>query len=173
MIKSLKLALESGVDHEQATKEIAESLVGNTQLKELRFQIRRLPELEWFEKFDRLLCDASSIQSISNSNHTLERISLHGAGNKRCKLSPFAVQCLILNENKDKAIVIRDKIRRYYFVGKFDVAQFSTMAVSAIPEMMSHIQGKSKGKSKLSAMYRLLRGIPELRNFLERKSDNE
>jgi hypothetical protein len=61
--------------------------------------------------------------------------------------------------------VIRDKIRQLYFVGEFDVSPFSDMAVSVLPEVVSHIEGKDK----LSAIYRLLQGrLPDLCNPSDR-----
>lgn len=149
------------VDSEQVMIEITESLVGNTTLQSLTIGNVRSTGQGCFEK---LLCDTSSIQSISNSNHTLERIHLHGA-NKRYELSPFAEKCLALNRNQEKVKVIRDKIRHFYLVCEFDVTPFSSMTVSVLPEAMSQIQAIVQEENKLSAMYRLLRGIPELCNI--------
>jgi hypothetical protein len=60
--------------------------------------------------------------------------------------------------------VIRKKILRYYFVGEFDVSSLSSMAVSVLPEVISQINGKDK----LSAIYRLLKCIPDLCNVSDR-----
>jgi hypothetical protein len=53
---------------------------------------------------------------------------------------------------------------RFYFVGEFDVSPFSNMVVSILPEVVSQIESTDE----LSAIYRLLRYIPELSNVSER-----
>jgi hypothetical protein len=103
---------------------------------------------------DRLLCDVVSIETIENSNHTLENISVSGH-----VLSPFAKQCLELNKNENKAQVVH-KIRQFYFTGGFDLSPFSNMVASVLPEVVSKIDGKEK----LSVIYRLLRCFPDLWN---------
>lgn len=56
--------------------------------------------------------------------------------------------------------MIRNKILRFYFVGEFDVSPFMKMPLSALPKVISQIEGNAKQ----SAMYRLLKNIPELCN---------
>jgi hypothetical protein len=173
LVRDLKLTFRRYVNRQQAVREITESLVENTTLKALEFDAVRSHERDGFD-FEKLLCDASSIQSISNSNHTLERISLLSRDftpdeAHRYELSPFTEQCLVFNQNDDKDKVIRDKISHFYFVGEFDVAPFSSMAVSVLPEVVSQIQGAKK----LSAIYRLLQLIPELCSGSERKCSHQ
>jgi hypothetical protein len=56
---------------------IFSNLVGNKHLKELT--IMNCPHLDGvFFSIEKLLCDISSIERISNSNHTLESILLGG-----------------------------------------------------------------------------------------------
>lgn len=98
------------------------------------------------------------------SNHTLECIKI-----PCLVLSTLAEECLVLNENGNKMKVIRDKILRFYFVGDFDVSQFSNLALSVLPDVVSQIEGKEK----LSAMYRFLQHIPELCNVSGRVSSEE
>lgn len=78
----------------------------------------------------------------------------------------MATKCLVINENEDKAKVIRDKILLFYFDGDSDPSPFSSMALSVLPEVMSQI----RGKNEQSALYRLLRCIPELSNVSSRAS---
>jgi hypothetical protein len=144
-------------DGEQAWRDILAGLVGNSHLQELWMY----NFLRGMNRFDKLLCDISSIESISNSNHTLEWIVTSDINP-----SLFTRQCLALNKNTNKAKVIRDKILGLYFVGEFDLSPFSTMALSVIPEIMSQIQAKDK----ISAIYRLLRCLPELCNVSGRVS---
>jgi hypothetical protein len=69
ILKDLQVncAPSSSFDAEHAGRSISESLAGNTHLKMLQTNLR-------FDR-DKILCDTSSIESISNSNHTLESIS--------------------------------------------------------------------------------------------------
>jgi hypothetical protein len=83
-------------------------------------------------------------------------------------MSAMLKHCLKLNMYPDKGFVIRRKIFCYYFVGEFDVSPFIEMPLSAMPEIMSHIQGDDRQ----SAIYRLLRLIPELGNVSERNYNN-
>jgi hypothetical protein len=62
----------SSPDVEQALRDISASLVRNTCLRSL--EIIRCRDLRELDCFDKLLCGTSSIETISNSNHTLENI---------------------------------------------------------------------------------------------------
>jgi hypothetical protein len=68
-----------------------------------------------------------------------------------------------------KSKVVQDKIRRFYFVGDFDVSPFASMRLSFLPKVVSQI----KGEGKQSAVYRLLRCIPELHSVSERKYSHQ
>jgi hypothetical protein len=129
-------------------------------------------ELDCFD-CEKLLCDASSIEGITNSNHTLEDISIFGEGRSgiptRDPLPTLAEQCLVLNKEVDKAKLIRNKILRFYFVGEFDVSPFVNMPVSVFPEVTSRIEGDDQQ----SAIYRLLQRIPELCTVSDRVSSEQ
>jgi hypothetical protein len=144
---------------EQATRDmnILGCMVENNHLKQLSIYGPDSHVCWDGNKFDGLLCDVTSIESISsNSNHTLECICI---GNHQ-PLSTFTKKCLLLNKNRDKAKVIRKKIFQVFFVGDFDLSPFACMAVSVLPEVVSRI----KGREKLSAIYRLLQCMPDLRD---------
>ncbi|KAL7510915.1 hypothetical protein ACHAXN_008776 [Cyclotella atomus] len=140
-------------DERVAASEITASLVGNTKLKDLVICFLSLGG-EDMKCFDKLLCDVSSIESIcSNSNHTLEKIEQPG-------LSSFVKECLELNKNNNKQEVARNKVLQYYFIGEFDVAPFANMPLSVVPEVM----GQDKIRNRHSAIFRLLKCIPDLCN---------
>jgi hypothetical protein len=148
-------AIANRLDAQQVFREISESLVGNTSLKDLRIWSMRA--FNWVG-IEKLLCNASTIRGIYNSNHTLEEIkNFHS-------LSKLTRQYLLLNENADKTKVIRNKILGFYFVGEFDLSPFSGMAVSVLPEVMIQIAEEHKH----SAIYRLLQQIPDLCNVSNR-----
>lgn len=104
--------------------------------------------------FHKLLCDPTSIESIYSSNHTLEDIKVDS------RHSRFLDELLRHNWSSDKSWVARNKILKYYFVGDFDVAPFTNLPVSVIPEIISQI----RSDTKQFAIFRLLKCIPELSN---------
>jgi hypothetical protein len=147
---------------DEAMRNITTSLVGNTHLKWL-YICGLHHDRVCFDCFDWLLCDTSSINRIVSSNHTLKRLDVEYFVPK---LSILAEQCLLINENDDESEVIRNKILRFYFAGSFDVSPFSRMAISVLPEVMSQIAEENQP----SAIYRLLKSIPELCNISDRAS---
>lgn len=114
-----------------------------------------------------LLCDSSSIQSIYNSNHTIEEVEKYTDHDEE-ELAMAVRCCLELNKNPNKEQVIRNKILRYYFAGAFDLSPFVTMPVSVLPKVMSEIGGDEINRQ--SAIFRLLKGLPELCNMSGRAS---
>jgi hypothetical protein len=98
----------------------------------------------------KLLCDPTSIKSICNSNHTQEDVDPSE--------SKYLFDLLKLNSNVDKAKVASNKILKYYFVGDFGVTPFENMPVSVVREVICWI----KLGTKLSAIFRLLKFIPQL-----------
>jgi hypothetical protein len=164
VLRKLDIDLEHNLGiQDEAVRNIAASLRDNTHLKELKFHEVDVRTLRSYGNthFDRLLCDASSIDSIVNSNHVLEVIY-----HERREFSPFTEQCMLLNRNPDKNKVIRDKILGFYCVGEFSVSPFSGMAVSVLPKVLSQFGGNCN----LSAIYRLLQCIPDLCNVSDRES---
>lgn len=103
--------LNNEVRHE-CMRQVISSLSGNTNLKSLEFGgIRQFGDE--FEYIYNLLCNATSIRSIYNSNHTVERIT--GGG-----WQPFLMKYLKLNRNDDKVQVVCNKILECYFIGDFN-----------------------------------------------------
>eukprot|EP00956_Cyclotella_meneghiniana_P032824 scaffold91661_cov75-Cyclotella_meneghiniana.AAC.2 len=108
----------------------------------------------------KLLCDNTSIEHIYNSNHTLEEFS---PLNLRMFPGEYILKDLLeLNTNTNKEKVIRTKIARYYFVGDFDLSPFVNTKISVLPNVLAMIEGDTN--SRRSAIFRLLRSIPDLCN---------
>eukprot|EP00956_Cyclotella_meneghiniana_P001451 scaffold1607_cov54-Cyclotella_meneghiniana.AAC.2 len=160
---------------------IAAGLASNTKL-----QILRLWSFEGdLNPIAKALCGASSIEGIQASNHTLQEIAGREGGIPVLRgIPPGAViftmpsmiaTCLKLNKNANKEEVIRKKIARYYFTGKFDISPFTKMSVSVLPEVLSLIEGDNIYQQ--SAIFRMLKSIPELCNvssrYVRRAGDNE
>jgi hypothetical protein len=140
-------------------REVTSVLTNNTKLIGLRLKWWReqMSDIA-YDYFKKLICDQSSIESIYNSNHTLEELILGDS----CAL--WIYELSRLNNNKDKAQVVRNKILKYYFVGDFDVMPFTNMPVSVVPEVICRIRSDTK-QSLQSAIFRLLNCIPELSNM--------
>ena len=126
-------------------------MASNTTLKKLLLSNNDLET----SKFERLLCNTSSIEAIHNSNHTLQQIEPYPC--------PFLKDYLELNKDTNKDKVIRTKIARYYFRGEFDISQFVNMNVKLLPKVMAMIEGDDI--SRRDAIYHLLKSIPDLCTF--------
>jgi hypothetical protein len=143
---------EEDFDHRLALSEIEASLVHNVKLKSLYLSIPIQVE------FDTLLCNSTSLNGIVNSNHTLETIWFHQ--------SAIARECLELNKNQNKTQVVQNKIMHFYFVGSFDLAPFASMPLSVLTKVISVGQ---EMRNKQTAIFELLRGLPELCNVSSRR----
>lgn len=113
------------------------------------------------EFLSSVLCDPSSIESIRNSNHTIEQIQCspeHIWNNEEGILIGDLVE---LNKNPNKEQVSRIKILRYYFAGEFIISPFSTMSASVLPNIMSVTRGyqRSRQSGNLRAIARLARVV--------------
>jgi len=115
----------------------------------------------------KALCDASSIEGIHASNHTLQNM-FHKRGDTETipTLPEMITTCLELNKNANKDEVIRAKIARFYFIGNFDISPFSNMSLSVVPEVLNLITGDDIYQQ--SAIFRMLKTIPELCNVSSR-----
>ena len=131
----------------------------------------------FFTSAQTLLCDTTSIESICLSNHTL--IELQPFPESEVRFDVFSeqevkfgiiVDSLRLNRNSNKNRVIREKISRYYFVGNFDVSPFVKLPVSVVPSVLGMIKGKKLDRQ--SAIFRLLKSIPDLCNVVSRVNIN-
>ena len=113
---------------------IAAGLAGNTT-----FQILSLlgyGEVD-LSPIAKALCNTSSIEGIHVSNHTLQKLSTWDMPT----LPKMIKACLKLNKNTNKdEEIIRKKISRYYFVGKFSISLFAKMPVSVLPEVLRLIK---------------------------------
>ena len=162
--------------------QVIDGLSGNKKVKVMDFYIRGesggTNEFygEVSNQMRHLVCNTSSIEGIINSNHTLGR----SQGNL-CPIAslmgcPVAIKstlakCLELNQHEDKQFVIRQKITKYYFKEEFNVAPFEKMNISLIPEVMCIIG--EDDKDQWSAIYRLLKTIPNLCNPSRRNDEEE
>jgi hypothetical protein len=163
-----------------AIREIAASLVGNTKLIELGLGLTC--PLSWavVDEFNTMLCNASSIEDICNSNHTLEKIDIDSF----CRTDNFygtfhrinnhllerTREYLKINENENKQKVIQNKLIQYFFVESFDVTPFAKMPFSVLARLISCGVGMS---NQLHFIFCLLRNIPDfVSNVSSRSAKN-
>ena len=151
-------------------RELADSLRGNTSVRTL-FLSLHCPNLDAMENellgkkvracFGKLLCDTSSIDSIIRSNHSLVSIQVyfHRYG---------YAKWVDLNCSRNKRVVVRRKIFKFYFDGEFSVVPFQNMALSVLPLIMTQIRRDHREPTasddtyQLSAVFRMMRSIPGL-----------
>jgi len=160
-----ELQVDGTISKEQLSR-IAAALVSNASLKKLN-----LPNEGYLRGFEgdlspmtKSLCDASSIERICASNHTLQEVFPVRS------ICAIVWDCLRLNKNANKDEVIRKKIAMYYFVRDFDISPFAKMPLSLLPEVLSMIRkGNFERESMIqSAIFRILKCIPELCNVSSR-----
>ena len=145
---------------EEGLSIVAAGLAKNSTLKLLTLAYRG----SW-DAISKVFCDASSIESIYSSNHTLEAIGNRGT------IPPVIADYLSLNRIPNKQEVIRMKIFRYYFVGDFDITPFAQMPLSVLPQVLGMIQCSDDEDRRL-ALFRLARYIPDLCNVSSRVRRN-
>ena len=147
---------------------IGQALVNNKTLKRLVLRWDRMNNIS-LEPLCSLVCNTSTIESIQNSNHYLHKMRIGAWRRGACNQLPQMLEeNLKLNKNSDKEAVIRQKIRQYYFNEEFDVSPFINMPLSVLPEVIGIIGGDYS--TRQSAIFRLLKNIPELCNVSSRCS---
>lgn len=151
---------------------IADALVDNKTLEELTILSPQIQHWE-IDSFGSTLCNASSIETMVHSNHTLQKLIIQEVADKTVTvlLPKFINTCLELNSNANKDEVIRSKIAIFYFVGDFDVSSFVGMPISLVPTVMGLIEGSDTNRQ--SAIFRLLKNLPELCNVSSRDAGSE
>eukprot|EP00956_Cyclotella_meneghiniana_P040620 scaffold200815_cov53-Cyclotella_meneghiniana.AAC.3 len=127
------------LDSIEGVSTIAAGLTNNTSLETLRSCGHGVD----LSPIAKALCDASSIESIHASNHTLQLMwhTRRYTDIGMPTLPNMIRTCLKLNKNANKDEVIRKKIARYYFIGEFDISPFANMPVSVLPEVLGLIEG--------------------------------
>jgi len=128
-----------------------------------------ITERGW-EAVSNILCNKTSIMETYNSNHTLHRL-----GDKDyydvAEFPDDLVLLLELNENEDKTEVARQKILQTHFSGSDTTSKMQVllgMELEMIPAAIAwmgrptHNDWKGTNVSGLSAMFNLMRRLPDL-----------
>jgi len=135
---------------------ISNALSNNTRLTFLDIECNsEYVTSDGWDAIANLLCNKTSINSIFNSNHTIQFIN-----------SPrdhsLIESCLRLNRNEDidKVEVARRKIIQYYFDnGNKNIEEIVDMELSLLPHAL---EWSSRNDTGFSLLYRLLCGMPFL-----------
>eukprot|EP00956_Cyclotella_meneghiniana_P035219 scaffold112761_cov46-Cyclotella_meneghiniana.AAC.3 len=106
------------------------------------------------------------VESIINSNHTLEEFDFHPDRHRARALPRDSIKLLTdllnVNSNQDKNAVIRTKFSRYYFHGDFDVSCFKGMQPSVFPRLLALIVKENQ----FNTIYNLLRDSPGIQHVV-------
>ena len=110
------------------------------------------------ERLIGVLCDTSSVDSICQSNHTLREFVCNSSDDT---VGPSELRSLLeMNEDEDKALVVRKKLLTYFFSDVDNIGPvFGRMATTILPNAMEWI-----GRDRLgySAMFEFCRSVPAL-----------
>ena len=168
-----KLELDGRNINDEVMVSVANALVNNASLEEVDWCGSDSVTKRGWSAIETTLCNKTSIETICNSNHTLNRMH-HGAS---------AVDKLTgLNAGTNKAEVARQKIIRYYFLeGKgSNLHEIMGMDLEVLPHVLEcfckqeiEVQKdrgskRSNGKytikvgSGFELLYRVARGMPSL-----------
>jgi hypothetical protein len=144
------------IDDEVAVA-VANASRGNETLKDLYFGgdgQRNITAVGWRE-FVRSLCDVSSMNSIRESNHTLERLAFRGVE----QLPHNLALLLKMNAVGNKILVAGTKI-----ISLLKLEHIMDMEVKVLPRAISWIGNKHRGQisRRYSRLYELIRNKPSL-----------
>ena len=159
-----KLNLNGNPINDAGCRIIAESLRINRRLRCLLCFNMEITT-QGFASFIPVVCDASSIESTLNSNHTIEQVN--PSGDKRVPLE--LVKLIFMNRDMDKTIVAKMKVLRSHFSGNFDLTAIAGLDAKALPYLLAwfgrlrrECSNFEEEQMYLSALYRITRHNPEI-----------
>lgn len=139
----------------------------NNSLKRLTLSRNQGLSSEGLDSFFHTFCDTTSIESIRQSNHTLQTIYMllnlgmpghqGGTGTKACDAVTLWLRG---NKSNDKEYAIRQKIINFYFKNEsggprdFDVSPLANLSVSVLPEVINLVEGNKLEKT--NAIFRFV-----------------
>jgi Ran GTPase-activating protein (RanGAP) involved in mRNA processing and transport len=166
-LASLRLGYESDDDvenrmNDEAVLSFIAAISHNTSLVELNIGDVENVSQSSLDALVDSLCDKTSIASVCNSNHTLS-IFQYTCDDETDHPSELD-SLLELNENKDKAEVVREKMLTSSVINEGTVGyEFGSTPVAVFPSLMEWI-----GRDRLgySAMHCLVQSFPSLLGHL-------
>ena len=150
-------------DVERAEDELLAGLTQNSNMKVLRVSnLFKEDAARACTKIKNMLCNTTSLESVRQSNHTLEKIN---SGHFENELQ--ANKYLELNKIFNKRKVVQTKLMKYYFSRHVDVLSQdqTTNPIRPIANMPHGLLAEILGidvPGKQSAVFNILKCIPEL-----------
>jgi len=155
VLENLNLSDNTNINDEVVIG-FANALINNKSLKTLHTNSFNITARGW-AAISTLLCDKASLESIYNSNHTLQMVRRgHGQG-----IPNNLALYLSMNDNYNKQEVARQKILQYHFAdGEENIEEFVDMELEVIPTAIAWMGRDRTGHSLL---YRVVRScLPTL-----------
>ena len=163
-----RVDISPNFDKSRAENELLTSLAENTNLRVLKVvgllrDDRATETVGLFgndratECFKTLLCNTATIDSVCQSNHSLQTIELRFSSHVNEKVQEECGEYLELNKNPNKKKVIRNKIFQFHFKGDFDGSFLSNMNLAELAQILG-----MDVQEKQSAMFNILKNVPEL-----------
>ena len=81
------------------------------------------------ERIRQLLCNTASIETIIQSNHSLQILMINGEKDQY-------QQYLEINKNPNKKKVVQTKIMQFHFSGNFEKSSIANMPLSVLTYIM-------------------------------------
>lgn len=155
---------ELDVDVNLAEKKILESLARNVELKKLDVS-------DCFDRescFANVLLDKTSLQSICNSNHTLQEIKFSAGYSSRLarykREVRFCEEYLKMNKHQDKRKAVQHKVMHCYSSGLNDASILASLPLNILPHVLS-----IEVPNKQGALFNILKSLPELTDVSSRE----
>jgi hypothetical protein len=142
----------------------ATALTGNATLEALDLKDVNDDVESAYEALITVLCDATSVDSVCRSNHTLYKFNNFSESANYFSGEPgdpYELNWLLkLNEDTDKAQVVRTKLLTYFFSDVDNIGPvFGRMATTILPNAMEWIGRDHLG---YSAMFEFCHSVPGL-----------
>jgi len=162
-----ELSLHSNRIGNEGASMIANSLANNTNLQRLILQRNLFDQSSAEDSFSRVLCDATSINSIYLSNHTFEKLNLMQLEGRQLALF------LRMNESTNKSHVAIRKILKCHpnFIEidplfEWGAEEDGDQTIKALPHVISWFEKarmfQDTTKRNLYAIYQFARAMPLL-----------
>ncbi len=147
---------------DRVTNSFIAAIARNNSLRKLR--LGRVEDRQIEKSLDALinvLCNVSSIKSVCTSNHTFHSFSFDWAGKiENPRKFDQLYSLLDLNEQEDKAEVVRQKLLLYFFTVVDNIFRFfGPMPTALLPNVVEWIGRDEIG---YSVMFELCRNVPAL-----------
>mmetsp|Transcript_2879 Transcript_2879/g.5833 ORF Transcript_2879/g.5833 Transcript_2879/m.5833 type:complete len:285 (-) Transcript_2879:2768-3622(-) len=154
-LESISIGIDDQIFHEEWLESLILMLHQNSTLKTLEIYSDRFAPLEngllrsksfcerVSDAINALICDTASFDSISGSNHVFQSLLLSSSfcfelHRSAKEIMEINARPIALNSR------LRCKLRKYYFLGKFDLQPFLSMKPAFIPKVLELVTRSEK-----------------------------